>query len=586
MGKQPAQHAPASEHRSDQASATARAPVGAPAPGQVDALVSSTTATRAPGLAVAPSMDLGDPLIGTRNSHEFVAFNLDPHMQANLQVRFEGHPSIMLTEAPETLWPSTENNPKPVKLWFMPTSDAPVATTAILRANWQMNARPAEEHRVQITGAGRQAFAPTRQQKVEAAEAEKARQASEAERATQRHEAETFIESYLGRPVLGGHEGHRRTLDQKQAQLRAAMLDVGDVRLAGISAARARIEAFERAKPIPATPGLLESIAWMGLDAATGGLADLVVTAVAHSPVKQVLGFASTGIKAMVKKGGKAAVAGLKEAREPADVHTQAGLDASAGGVFCATQEAAFVHDRHTVAEVHSRFLADSLLQTIDQDPRGALSTMDAAIAGYSDASKQAMVEQSAATQSAWVRYVAQASMGAVEAGEARQRGLVHAANRAATTDMRAANQAPTTQVPVRTFDGLVDIRFGIDHAHPRAPVVPISAKIQGVSNQVAAQIQAKGLLQAPVPLPVRAVAVPTGGHAAVVPLTVTRDEAGNLSFTDNLHGEGQPASWLSRKAGAVRPSDEAQHQGARMLIEDDLMSRALTVPLQTDSAS
>ncbi len=580
MGNQPAQHAPASAHPSDQASTTASAPVVAPAPGQVDALVASTTATRAPGLAVALSMDLGDPLIGTRNSHDLFAFNIDPIMHANLWVRFEGHASIMLTEAPETLWTSIENNTKPIKLLFAPTSDAPVAATAIILANWLMNARPAEEHRVQITGAGRYAFAPTRQQKVEAAAAAQAAAAVDEAQRADRQATEQSIDAYYDRPVLGGHEGHRAKLDHKQALLRGAMLNVGEIRIVGIDLAKASIESFQRVTPVPARPSLLESLAWTALDAATGKLASSVASVVKglaskESPAGAVLGHVGDGVKGMLQKQGKATLASLKEERTPADPHTQSGLGSLASGMFCALQQESFVQDRHTVAEMHARFVADSLLPSLDQDPKGAMAVMDATIHGYLEASQKAKDMQSEATQLSWVRYVAQASMGA-------ERGP----DGATTSDMTTANQVPGTQRPVDTFDGLVDLRFGINFAKPQAQATLLSARIRGVSSSVARLIALTPLRQSVVPIAVRAVAIPSNGNMAVVPLTIMRDEAGKIAFTDDLHGVGGPASWLSRKAGVMRPNAESQHEGARILIEDELMSTALGKSLKTDSVS
>ena len=604
MGKQPAQHAPASAHRSDQASTTASAPVVAPAPGQVDALVSSTTATRTPGLAVAPSMDLGDPLIGTRNIHEFTAFNLDPHMQASLQVRFEGHPSIMLTEAPETLWPSIENNPKPIKLWFAPTSDAPAATTAIIRANWQMNARPAEEHRVQITGAGRQAFAPTRQQKVEAAEADKAQQASEQATADARLTLDRRREEFYGQDKHEHGDGALKELEDERVLLQAALTSVASNRKSGIDAAKGLVANYKRVVPAPAEPSILERLAWAAIDEATYGLGSTVVGAFRgaagdllmdgaekamhaqrkkdkdsplETPSTAIVGLMADGVGALVSYGIDKGVGAVKSAArdDQTDDHHRGDNGADAVSLFFMQQDKVNWADAAVPAAQFSIDVRNSVVHLLPANRARAVGIMKSATVAFKNASGSAHIAQMEASVAHWMRYVAQSAMGSVTAGKAKQQGVRAMADGSTTTDMRAANQAPDAHHGVQTFDGLVDLRFEIEQGNPLEKATVASVMVRGVNPEAAKVLASKPLFQWK--LPVRAVAQPTRSSAVAIPLTVLRDEAGNLSFTDNMHGPADAPSWLSRKAGAVRGSAEKQHEGARILMEQELLAEKVS---------
>lgn len=613
MGKETAQHAPASDHRSHQASATASAPVVAPAPGQVDALVSSTTVTRAPGLAVAPSMDLGDPLIGTRNSHELTAFNLDPDMQANLQVRFEGHPSIMLTEAPETLWPSTANNPKPIKLWFAPTSDAPVATTAILRANWQMNARPAEEHRVTITGAGRQEFAPTRQQKVEAAEADKAQQASEQAAAESRRTLDRRREEFYGQDKHNHGDGALKELEDERVLLQAALTSVASNRKSGIDAAKGLVANYKRVVLAPAEPSILERLAWAAIDEATYGLGSTVVDAFRgaagdllmdgaekamhaqrkkdkdsplETPSSAIAGLMADGVGALVSYGLDKAVGAVKSAARNghADDHHRGDNGADAVSLFFMQQDKVNWADAAVPAAQFSIDVRNSVVHMLPASRARAVGLMKSATAAFKSASGTANDAQRDASLENWMSYLAQSSMGSVSANEVKQQGGRVLPGGVTTTNMSAANQAPDAHHGVQTFDGLVDLRFEIEQGNPQLKAKPTSLTVRGV-NQVAANMLAIKPLRS-WNLPVRAVAEPTHDAAVAIPLTVLRDEAGNLSHTDNMHGPADAPSWLSRKAGAVRGSAEKQREGARILMENELMAETVDTKLvHTDEA-
>jgi hypothetical protein len=129
----------------------------------------------------------------------------------------------------------------------------------------------------------------------------------------------------------------------------------------------------------------------------------------------------------------------------------------------------------------------------------------------------------------------------------------------------------------------LVDVEFAASAAHPTVPATVRRVFVKGTSNTLARRLAQQPLLETQ--LAVRAHGVSSDGDA-VLPLTVVRDEAGNITYTDGTGAPGIPARWFARKAGEVNGGASAELRGARKLIEDEIMREPIASHLiSTDSS-
>lgn len=107
------------------------------------------------------------------------------------------------------------------------------------------------------------------------------------------------------------------------------------------------------------------------------------------------------------------------------------------------------------------------------------------------------------------------------------------------------ANVAPGSET-LKAFDGLIELTFRASANRPRARAELISAKVAGVTPQTLAALANRPLLDAE--LPIRASGIPTTDASS--PLTVVRDERGNIVFNDSVGQGNQPAHWFEKKGG------------------------------------
>jgi hypothetical protein len=259
--------------------------------------------------------------------------------------------------------------------------------------------------------------------------------------------------------------------------------------------------------------------------------------------------------------------------------------DQDAAAMFISTQTKAVLGDFHREAGDASRDLFNALMvTTMKTDPNAAIRVMKAATDGVQKEKLSVQEMQLQATFQHWASYVAQSALGSVERPGAAPVIDMTAAN--VTAGEHAANRPAGEDHALATFDGLVDLAFEIA-TRPQEPVRLISAKISGVRNAVADALVLNGKLRP---------GVAVRAYAAGAPITIVRDEAGQITFTDHMGLAGERESWLSRKAGHIRPSVEAQRKGARMLLDELLASELPEITrapdkgkvrvLQTDSKS
>jgi hypothetical protein len=404
------------------------------------------------------------------------------------------------------------------------------------------------------------------------------------------HEKEKLVRARYEKPKLNEHEGKRTELDDARRAYESVIRDLFENRRTGIDEAARRIEDFRREDPPAVKPSLVASLAWSALNMVTYGMASNIAGVVklalekpgfettplmpfdkgpVHGPRYEkpttVSPAITTLVTEMVKKGLRgSAEAAIKEMRGTAGTKDTKGHSAAddqdAAAMFISAQTKAFLGDFNHQAEQSSKELFNALMvTTMKTDPNAAIRVMEAATRAVKAEAMRATGMQLQATFQHWASYVAQSSLGSVERPglapvidmtDANVTAGEHAANRPAGEDRAFPN-----------FDGIVDIAFEVANpARPQDPVRFISAKIRGVRNAVADTLVSNGRLKPGVAM---------RAYAAGAPLTIVRDEAGQISFTDHMGLTGERDSWLSRKAGHVRPSVEAQRKGARMLLDE-----------------
>ncbi len=130
-------------------------------------------------------------------------------------------------------------------------------------------------------------------------------------------------------------------------------------------------------------------------------------------------------------------------------------------------------------------------------------------------------------------------------------------------------------------FGGLVDVKFDGSLNSAMEPIRPTVMRLHGVSKAVINRLAGQTL--ASLPIPVRAIGLLEGGTSGV---TVVRDEAGNVAYTDATAEEFQRPNWLGRHIGERHKSETNQQRGAQRVIEEITNRSLSSVKVDNDSTS
>ncbi len=582
---------------------TAHAP---PSPAKVDQLAGSTS-----GIGAPPRVNVGDLELGRHVDIDVPVFNLDSSNDANVAVEVSGSPSLRLVAAPDRLWPSGDrfDPSKVIRLQFRPSEVGRFHGDLTVRMTWPNGGRPDEVvHIAVIGGAHAPGSEPLDVQDAFAASHELTRQAEEA-RDRERVRIDKSILDEEQRDTHF-HEGHKRRLDNARSLAAMQLTRVYDARRDGIQKADEEIGEFVRVLP-PAASTLGRDLAAFAMDFAStaiaGGLAKRLEPAIrfifgAHGVERNVSEFVTVpghdaedagpavvsmvaaGVKHVVKavgKQGKEAL--LPDAAGEDDRHGGVGLDAKSD--FLEAHRTALRNDTpERAAEVTIR-AHDALLPLLQTDHEKAISAMTRIGAELSAEAELAHAIQRHATEVQWVRLVAQTSLGSTSASEANAKGMA-TQGASPLTRLARANQTLDDQKPMINHDGLIDITFTGSQAQPAEKVKVTGIKLRGVRKAVAREMLGTRMLD--LGLPARASGFLSGNVSSV---TVVRDEAGNLAFTDNTTVPWEQATWLARKVGVVSHGGDAdERRGARQLIEDEIMTSTIGAlvgqKLETDGES
>lgn len=562
------------------------------------------------GAAGPQKVDVGDQEIGSQTFHEAIVWNTET-VEANVSARVDGNPAIQLISAPDRIFPSRDgvDPSNKIRLVFSPTAKGRVSGTLRVDLSWRAGARAPAQLVIPIEGAAHAPGSQTLAEEQAAQRQQEQQQGEAAERDAQQKRREAREDEDWKTHRTHGDQQSRDALDTATAGAQIALHSLFENRRTGVDVAWEDAKQYVKAQPRH-EESLLESLAMAGLEIATAGIAgavakrlegplEKILTAVtqAHStpkgeaiaastvaPAKYVVALITDGMKQGIKSVGK----GMQPGHSAGAAATHHAEQDGAGplsenpmtGFF--GSERVVLNGDHAV-EAHrlsARTKAElaPMLDSPGEAPRNAVRAMDKITDEITamNQGQEAAVLQAQASALHWVRYLAQASLGSVSPETAQAAGKRTDAHGQALTD--------TTEMSTRGTSGLVDVTFAASVAHPENPATVRGVFVQGVSNAIAHRLARQSLMDAGVA--VRARGTPSDGDASM-PVMVTRDEAGNLTYSDQTHPPGAAgASWLARKAGDLHGGPSAELRGARKLMEDDLMNKRIPESLiTTDSA-
>jgi hypothetical protein len=403
---------------------------------------------------------------------------------------------------------------------------------------------------------------------------------------------------------------YKHSLDSFESasqQARSSLGDLYDHRKNGVMTASAEAGNFVRRPPPLKQPSLLEDLAWLALDVATAGIAGglgkrlegklmggLTTHILEHSspagrvyeqmttPSKAVIALFVDSVKDGVKRIGKGATSALKgvgkhsgPATPQANVTDEHIDDSSIDSriAFFQVETDALIDSKSERVARTVDLAHDLLMPMLDTNPDAAIAAMNDVAQGVEEERQNATNIQAQHSAHNWIRYVAQSSLGSISATDARRADMRtdgdHALARidhAATAHDEHAMASP---------DGLVDIRFSANLHDPTTPARVVTASLFGISEATAARVRRHPLLGQK--LAMRVAGIGSDSDVAV-PITVVRDEAGNLRYDD-----ASATGWLARKAGSFARTSSAEQRGATKLMEE-LTSTPLNDVLKTDS--
>jgi hypothetical protein len=581
------------QRREDPAKQPAARSRGRASPLEVDQIVAAKDAAgpaTASRIAAPPSVDLGSRELGKTKREPVHVFNLDASSNASARVHIEGSADIHVASAPERIGPSSRSaGAPPIELLFVPARAGRVEAVLVVDLTWHDGA---EQVRIPVKASAHVPGQPTldeqdaeRARETEVAREEEARRAEEERTDRLAAKVESEDRRY--------HSGHLAGLERRLDKLAGAITGVTDKRVEGIGVARTEVDGFKR---LPRNPDISKArrFGLLAIDAASLLVGNLAGKAAVAAIKHYVLGESTDGIASAV---GSIVEAGFTKAADAGAAAAKAGLiDVTPTGIgprspndrLSADPVAAFFGDMGVALNGTKALNAASvkgktrlvMMPGLLRTPDATFKAVEAATAAVATEGDAAEVTQAQHCVQHWVSYLSQHNMGELDARQARAQGLpMRGLDR--LTNVERANQKPAEHTELPSFDGLVDIGFQVDINRPQTPARAVSVRMNGVRRAVAARFWRQPL--ANVPIAIRASGRPTLS-SAVVPITILRDEAGNIRLTDEVGGG---PGWLSRKAGDPRGGVTAQIAGARKLLQDELLSQSLEsqgVPMENDS--
>lgn len=547
----------------------------------------ATAASAGQRLAAPPAIDFGEVVTGEHPTATGHVFNLHPTYEAHLQVSLAGSPDVALVSHPDRLRPSKEGPGVPIALMYQPTKRAVSRATLTVTATWQMDAWPKTTVEIPVTA---RAYAPGERTHAEEDAAQAADAAAHAKAVADR----TRDEELERRTIADNNrkerypDGAKNAFDDEFEEAKAALELMTDEQANGVDEAGEEATAYRR-QIQRKDPSALFAVAMFGIDMATAGivgslaarLGSVVSQKVKVPPRPEAYGDALIwsgtrdvalnppeavalvveSFKSGLKDAGKS---GRKAAFATEHGGTPAGADSGARIEFFSEQRSALARAKRERAHVlidAMRHLRPLLRSAPDEASRQMRRIREELQGVAAEAKKLQAIE----SRLAWMRYLSQNELGSLDTDEAKALGLQPGAHGESITDTRGALELPREHDRVHDIDGVLDIEFVADYDHPEAPVAAKGARIAGIHASMIRRL----LQRTPRALGVVVRAHGTAPGHAVFPLTVVRDEAGNVRLRDETGAAGQASTWLSRKGGSMQATPERQRLGAVKLMDE-----------------
>ncbi len=539
--------------------APARAPDGggsAPSARQVDRMLVS-----------APGFDLGDREVGAQFHQAFLVSNLGP-VEADIRVAVSGDPSIRLRDAPAQIRRTGEGNMAPIELQYEPKSAGHKTAVVSVEGTWTTLGKH-EKLEIPVRGAAHIDGQPLLADQEAAAEATANHVAQADHDAKIADQKAAKVEAFEATDVHVKADDlmkFERARDAAENALRA----LGHQRRAGANAARGDANTYVHQ---PLDPTLVDQLAERAVVMAgkkLGGTIGKAVPFVGGPIGKQAGARLAQGLVNITKADGK----GPNVAME---VLGAAGW-LPAQNDFFERQETmlADLEQREAIASVQDVFY---LLQTeLQKNPGGTIRAMNDVAELIGAGSKEAAATQAIASAAHWIDYIAQSSVGAVAGATSATPG--HESTRGQSTmNLDHANQRADTAHAPSIFGGLVDVLFDGSLNDAMEPIHIRTVRLHGVSKAVIDRLAGQTL--ASLPIPVRAIGLLQGISAGV---TVVRDEAGNVAYTDGTAEEFQHPNWLGRHIGELHKSETNQLRGAQRVMDEVTTKSFASVKIDNDS--
>ncbi len=544
--------------------------------------------------AAVASVDFGDIVTDETAFENVYVFNQYPDL-AFLSVHIEGSDSFRVASSPSHLNPSANGFDPTAAIRVAYSSRTRKVDRASLIATLQWRDATTETVRIGLRGAAHKSKEGSHAEEQAQIAEDTAREREAREREVKAKEEEARISR---EEAKGGSDDRRIT--NAAGKLTAELENLFEMQKLGVERASHDVAKYQRRKPVPPPPSVVEQLAWLALDLAAGKVASLLKAGInatsagwsKGTPAEEGWGYtvpAKPGTKAagIAPVGavlsfvvGKVTEKSVKHAKQSADTtaehqDTSGQNEADKQFDYFEMQSERVAHKQRDT-QLNTLDLKRSLIHLDNPRDAGKAAAALVAAAGAVRAQQEAARSiQAAESTKGWIHCVSHSSLGSVSAQDTRDHGRKALADGTATAKIDNA-------VASKPYDGVIELEFDADPINAGGHVKVTSASLLGVSNVAAASLQLDKKTLRSAGLPIRA-----RSSAASSPMSVSiaRDEAGNVQFRDDSGAAGMPTPWLSRRGGKAG-SESAAQNAAKKLIDDfaGKTLRQLNVSLKTDS--
>ena len=493
-----------------------------PSTDQVDKLTAQPS-----GVVIGEQCVFGDTLVGSTTFCTVPITSAHAVDEAEVRVTYAGAREMQIISTPNRLRPDVEGPAglTPLKLVFQPAAEGSFRGALTVEISSPDGTHQA--HHVLVAGRAHADGTPDWDQRDREAIRRQLQSSDQASRDAVEDASEKArdVQNNDTTPHPGLTTGQAMGYAQQFDDLTDSVTRLYEGRGAGVDAAMHDALGYRR--PVAVGEGM-SSAARLAIQTVTtiaGAYLGGAVKATAVGLISKLAGeVAGAVVKDGVKKVGEAIVQ-AGDRHEPVREFDREVYE------FRDRQQAQLIGAKYA-ARAAVRDISARLFPIRAKDPKMATKVLEVVIAAVSDNVDAVAHAQRQESSRQWIHYLAHASLGESE----RDKTL---------SNIGHANVAPGSGT-LKAFDGLIELTFRASANRPRARAELISAKVAGVTPQTLAALANRPLLDAE--LPIRASGIPATDASS--PLTVVRDERGNIVFNDSVGQGNQPAHWFEKKGG------------------------------------